>query len=462
MRCAKRYYPWVLLAIWALCCWGFFEQAYSYHFFYKEQNQLFLMSADYVSTYRGCGWLSRLSGDYLTQYYYYRYAGAAILSLCLWAAATLLYAALRSVKVWRWLSLMVALIVVTIEAVFQLHHSFPLSGAVAVLGWALALWLCVLLVRRRAVVSVLGVALLPLAAWLFGAPRLGRLAGPDWQLERMLAVDNEYRFGNYDRVISLVEAEEQPLTEMKFFYNLVMAQRGQLPDQFLRWIPNELGTLHKIGPETPLYTIKNMNELYWVLGDMTFTERAAMMANVFSADNRNVRMVKRMAEVNLVSGDTLAARKYLRLLEQTVAYAHWARTAPQNALYQQKALMANKQDTLAINDNSHFLMMQLLDSNPTNMVALDYMLCTELQLKDISNFKRDYDRYCATQPRLKRLYQEALCIWLAGTEAPAEEWQRLIQMPDVVKRFQQYNQQRGSEAFSDTYWYYFDKVRFEE
>ena len=106
--------------------------------------------------------------------------------------------------------------------------------------------------------------------------------------------------------------------------------------------------------------------------------------------------------------------------------------------------------------------MQLLDSNPKNEVALDYILCSNLLLKDVKNFKRDYDRYCSDSPRIRRLYQEALCIWLAGTEAPAEEWQRLIQIPDVVKRFQQYNQQRGSEAFSDTYWYYFDKVRFEE
>ena len=28
-----------------------------------------------------------------------------------------------------------------------------------------------------------------------------------------------------------------------------------------------------------------------------------------------------------------------------------------------------------------------------------------------------------------------------------------------MHRFVQYNQQRGSAAFRDTYWYYFDKVK---
>ena len=66
-------------------------------------------------------------------------------------------------------------------------------------------------------------------------------------------------------------------------------------------------------------------------------------------------------------------------------------------------------------------MMQLLDHNPDNMIALDYILCSDLLLKDITNFKRDYDRYCSDKPRLKPLYQEALCIWLAGSDASQEE-----------------------------------------
>ena len=475
MKEKKHYIPCLVLVLWAVACWAFFQLAYSYHFFYKEQNQLFLLSSDYISSYQGAGWLARLVGDWLTQYYYYRYAGAAILSVLLLAIGLLLYSGLYRLHVYRWVALPVALAAMTAEAGCQLHYNYPLSGTVRDLGLSATLWLVGMAygpLRRwmiekkigslsfQRIPVIMGLLLFLPAIRLFclqGAK--WQIVAPEWQIEKMLAIDNEYRFGNYDKVVRLVEQEEQPTSEMKFFYNLVMAQRGLLPDQLLRWIPNELGTLHRIGPDTPLYTIKNMNELYWALGDMTFTERAAMMANVFSPNNRNVRMVKRLAECNIVSGDTLAATKYLRLLEQTVAYKDWARKAWQLPVYRQKRQISNHQDTLAVSDNSHFIMMQLLDSNPDNIVALDYMLCTELLLKDIANFKRDYDRYCAPRPRPKKLYQEALCIWLAGTEASAEEWQRLIVMPDVARRFKQYSQQRGSSAFRDTYWYYFDTAQ---
>ena len=126
--------------------------------------------------------------------------------------------------------------------------------------------------------------------------------------------------------------------------------------------------------------------------------------------------------------------------------------------------MVNHRDTITISDNAHFLMMQLLDANPDNTIALDYILCSNLLLKDITNFKRDYDRYCIEtgKPRLKALYQEALCIWLAGTNASQEEWGRYIQLGDVFQRFQQYNARRGDSSFKGTYWYYFDKTKAPE
>jgi hypothetical protein len=32
-------------------------------------------------------------------------------------------------------------------------------------------------------------------------------------------------------------------------------------------------------------------------------------------------------------------------------------------------------------------------------------------------------------------------------------------MPDVIKRFIDYNNQRGNPKFKGTYWYFFDKVK---
>ena len=464
-KALSSYYPTAVIVLWAIIIWCFFQFWYPYHFFFQEQNQIFLYSCDYIETYRGSGWLACLIGDFLTQFYYYLYVGATILTLCLLAIATLLYIGLRNFKVSRIVALVLALVVMTFVAVCHFSTSYRLSSTISVMGWCLLLWLVSVMNRRLLKFSVLACGLLP-CYLLFGIPEVKKIQSPDFILEKDFAVDCEYYFGNHNKVIKMVEGYDRWTSQMLFFYNLVQAQRGQLPDNLLKFTPTDLGTFYRIGPETPMLTIRNMNELYWALGDMTFTERAAMMTNVFSRDNRNVRMMRRLAECNIVSGDSLAAEKYLRILDKTLVYRQWAENIRRHGkdIYKEKIKMVNRHDTITITDNAHFLMMQLLDANPDNTIALDYILCSTLLLKDIANFKRDYDRYCIEtgKPRIKKLYQEALCIWLAGTNAPQEDWQRYIQSQDVIRRFMEYNDQRGNPKFKDTYWYYFDKVKAPE
>ena len=454
------------MALWAVAIWCFFQFCYPYHFFFQEQNQIFLCSWDYISTYfEKSGGLARLAGDFLTQFYYYLYLGAIILISCLLLIGILWYTALRNFKVSKAVALILALLLMTFVAVCHFSTSYRLSSTISVIGWGLLLWLVSLMPGWKKRLVILALAMLP-TYLLFGLPEVKKMQGPDLILEKDFAVDCEYYFGNHDKVIKMVEGENKWTDQMLFFYNLAQAQRGELPDHLLDFTPNYLGTFEKIGPDTPMLTIRNMNELYWALGDMTFTERAAMMTNVFSHNNRNVRMMRRLAECNIVSGDTLAAEKYLRILDKTLVYRRWADNVRLYGkdIYQKKMQMVNRRDTITITDNAHFLMMQLLDANPDNIVALDYILCSDLLLKDMTNFKRDYDRYCIEtgKPRLKPLYQEALCIWLAGTDAPQEDWQNYIKMNDVMQRFIDYNNQRGNPRFKGTYWYYFDKIKAPE
>mgnify|MGYP006872984327 CR=1 FL=1 len=456
--------PTAAIVLWAIACFCFFQFCYPYHFFYKEQNQLFLMSADWLRTYfEETGWLARMAGEFLTQFYYYLFAGATILTLVLTALCVVTFFVLKRLGLNRYVALVVGLAVATVEAVFHLHYQFPLSATLSLLGWMLVLDCIVLCVKRHrkpalALRIILPLLSLPIAYWLFGMPKMGSLKGPNWYVERQLSVDCEYYFGNWDKVASMVEHDSDRTPEMKFFYYLVQAQRGLLPETLLKFDQPELGTFYKIGPDTPLLTIKNMNELYWALGDMTYTERAALMGCVFSPSNRNNRMIRRLAECSIVSGDSAAASKYLGILSKTFVFRQWAKNAPDNVSYGEKERFCNRKDTVSLGDNAHNIMMQLLDSNPQNEVALDYILCSNLLLKDVRNFKRDYDRYCTDHPRLNTLYQEALCIWLAASGADEAEWQRYIKRSDVVQRFAQYNRLRGDARFKGTYWYYYDKA----
>ena len=105
----------IVMALWAIAFFVFFQFWYPYHFFFQEQNQLFLWSWDYISTYNHNGGLALLLGDFLTQFYYYLYVGAIILTICLLLVGTLLYKALRNFKVGKMIALILALVVMTLS-----------------------------------------------------------------------------------------------------------------------------------------------------------------------------------------------------------------------------------------------------------------------------------------------------------------------------------------------------------
>ena len=540
-----------LAFVWALACFVFFQFWYHYHFFYQEQNQLFLWSYDYLETYLDKpGWLACMAGDFLTQFYYYLYAGPIILTLVLLFLGHNVRCALQVTgikgRVWPCL---IAFVVMTIEALLSLHYDYRLSSIFAIAGGANVfrastntLTATRLLVKRMekklggdeledhtlphwiSAISIL--VTVPVCHWLFGSgvwtyallviigclihieqgrnylrlgvlvatmfllmltkriyfvdfkqlytcPEFGKFVKPEFELEKTFSVDYEYYFGNYNKVISIMEKEENPNQYMKFFYNLVIAQNKSLSDNLLRYPDNNLGTFETVGPGTQPMTIKTIGELYWLLGDMTFAERATILANVSSPFSRNIRNVKRLAEINLVKGDVNAAKKYLRILQKTFVWKRWSNrifaalgrhaTQEERATiqpYLDKRPFINTQDTIRTNDNCYTIMKELVESNPANNIAINYMLCSDLLLKDMDTFKHDYDAYYLKQKHVlyDPLYQEALMIYLAGTKASPTEWAKYIKRTDILQQFQQYNKQRGSVAFSGTYWYYFDKM----
>ncbi len=297
-------------------------------------------------------------------------------------------------------------------------------------------------------------------------PGLATPTMPRTKFEKRLAIADAFYNHNYPVAKQLALKVDSPDDVTAFYYYLSSAVQDSLPDNLLKYPVKNLGTLTTIGDTTPLMVINMMNDLYFELGDMTYAERAAMMRNVFSPRNRNVRMIQRLAEINLVSGDTLAALKYLRILDNTHAYSDWSHYhTPGNMspdieiTLRNRREKSNSKDNIRLGDNCRNILLELLESNPNNTVALDYLLCTDLLLKDMDTFKMDYDTYCMQKgtPRYKDLYQQALMIYLAGTDAPQEEWEKYIVSAPLVELFNRYSNHRGDRAFNGTYWYYFDK-----
>lgn len=507
----------VLLAI-------FYKTVYPSHLLWQEQNQILLNTHYWISTYfKSPAWLGCLAGDWLTQFYGNTTVGAIILALavgCCMACLAIIF--------FRSLPRIAALILTILSGLLTVACSMPAATRLSFFiclagGLALGLICIRIPIGKKRSIDVSPLLVIP-AYWIFGFgalftafaiillsikrysrdglrgfgwlrltvapilafvspallcgyyvlpyskallyPGLARPSLPEYESEERLAISDAFWQGDYENVKRLSLKVESQDDFSAFHYYLASALQDSLPDNLLKYPLRNLGTLTSISEDTPLPIINIMNDLYYELGDMTYAERAAMMRNVFSPRNRNIRMIRRLAEINLVSGDTLAANKYLRILDKTHAYADWsARHTPgkmsretQSEISRRRAL-SNSKDNIRLGDNCRNILLELLESNPGNTLALDYLLCTDLLLKDMDTFKMDYDTYCMSKgkPRYKRLYQEALMIYLAGTDSSEEEWNRYIASQDLIGQFNLYSNQRGNPAFSDTYWYYFDK-----
>ena len=511
------------LALFCILLAIFYATVYPSHLLWQEQNQIFLNTHHWLATYFDKpAWLGCMSGDWLTQFYVNTAVGAVILSLAVTGCT-----ACSAVILFRLLPRIYALLLTVLFAILMVGCSMPATTSLAfficVAGGLISglsrLWINY---GKNHVID-LSPLLVILSYWMFGFgalltataislllikryrgkgqrkygwigagaavalafatsavlcghyalpytnallyPGLAKPSMPETKYEERLAIADALWRRDYDDVKRRALAVDEPDDFSAFHYYLASALQDSLPDNLLKFQVKSLGTLTTISDKSPLSIINMMNELYYELGDMTYAERAAMMRNVFSPRNRNVRMIRRLAEINLVSGDTLAVRKYLNILSKTHTYADWsADHTPGSMNPQTKAdidrrrARSNSKDNIRIGDNCRNILLELLESNPDNTLALDYLLCTDLLLKDMDTFKMDYDTYCMTKghPRHKRLYQEALMIYLAGTDASEEDWQRYISMPELISEFNIYSNRRGDPMFSNTYWYYFD------
>ena len=406
---AKKYIPYIAVFATAMCIWTFFQFAYEYSFYYKEQNQLFLMSADYLATYFDhAAWAANMAGDFITQFYYYTYAGAAILTAVITFTGLMLTCLLRKVGLRRLLAFTVGIAMMLLVAALNFDVEYRMGQLLSLTGMLLTLiilatpnWKCLL--RHpwpTAAGAAIALACLPLGIWMFWQTDLGKLRKPDMAVEKYLEIESLYYFGRHDEMLAQVAEMKNPTPEAAFYYYLVMAQRHQLPEVINNVKPVNLGTLYEIGPKSTPLEIKMVGELYYALGDMTLAEREALLACVFAPDNRNVRMVKRLAEANLVAGDYPAAMKYLRILDNTLAYSRWSKANRpthdgklRSMSLRSKREYAIKNDTLRTSANCRDVLTTLLAANPHNRVALDYLLCTDYIVGAKEMFMEDMKKY---------------------------------------------------------------------
>ncbi|WP_321518976.1 DUF6057 family protein [uncultured Bacteroides sp.] len=515
----------------------FFQFFYLYHLFYREQTQLFLYTSEYLSSYfQHPAWIACLAGDFLTQFFYYITGGAAVLSILLATVYILSEKALKNFLP-RWLALLFGMIVALWELLRNCELNYLTSSTISLIGgiglfliynwtakkflsksWAnlLVVIICILagywmfgygavilsglmLIRAlkqsrwlAAVVIIVEIAVLPLilchvylltTKQAYNYPSRNLTGYPNWDREQLLALDCETYFGHYGKVTKLAEKSGKRSAAVSYFYNLANCMQGQMPDKLINFYqPINYGLILQVGPNTPFLHIFFSNEVWYQVGEMTMAEHAAMLGEIFSPNHRSARMVRRLAEINLITGDDEAAKKYLRMLSHTLCYRKWAadswpgkQSKSVAFVYDNKRKLAVTSDSLHRSDNAETALRSLLVSHPENTKAQDYLFCYELLLKDVKSFMTDYTEF--KMPSMSKgevpspFYQQALLVYLANSKQTDAETLRHYRIsPGVWKDFvnytQRYEQSHGDGkllqyTYGQSYWFYYHFAKFQ-
>jgi hypothetical protein len=548
----------------------FFQLAYPYHLFLKEQIQLFLFTSDYfLSYFAKSGWLAGYLGDFLTQFFYLKGGGALVLSLLLGLEWIVVRAAVSRLTQSSFSGLW-ALLPVTVDWSLHCNTLHPLSATIgfilvlilfliysfiadkwlsyfvlvlfsltgywlagslfllfAVLalpydfhnqraGWlkwlpAFILIFSVPVVLRHhylltslqayiypafskkdvllPVVLLLSVIvafilkktesqnskLVVISALGFAGVSLcgGIFTQASFKFEKILALDNETYFGNPDKVIELARKYNLKNNQAAYFTNMALAQKGLLAENLFDFYqPFSLGLIPPVTPEQNWQSIFVSNEVFYLIGDMNMAQHSAMLGNTFSPYQRSSRMMRRLAEINLATGDSAAATKYLRILSKTMFHCKWAEKQL-TMLQSGKAnnWLTNKRRQIADADmlrksNDYLSSLKfMVEQRPDNTLAVDYLLCYLLLNKDLNQFRENYDRfYLYANRKAPKVYAEALLAQLVASGASQVEVMKYNIDAKIIKQFaeytNEYDQSSGNinalnRKFARTYWLYY-------
>ncbi len=443
--------------------WSFFLFAYPYHLMRREQQNLFLFDGVHIrETYRGMGFLGRLVSDFLEQFFLAAVPASLIVALLLTGIGVVVFRICRHF-LGKWPSLGIATLFFAWSFLRETGNLYLTRYTVATLA-LLSLVLLALQFKNAWLKPMAAVLLVGFGIWAFGSP-VHKVYGKAWSVpqfkyERVLGLDTEACREHWDKVLQLSKVDLYT-EEASYCYNLALAMKGRLGDDLFDHSQNHhYSLLFPASSDQTVMTNAMAGEAWFQLGDMTVAEQSAITSLQASPKHTGARYLVRLARVNLISGEDGAAMKYLTILGKTLFYGKWARSmmpgrqdeAVRVQLSDARAKLARK-DIVHQLDRPREQLLGLLEADPTNAAARNYLLCYDLLTYDLDAFMQDF-----TPDMIKgRLYQEAVLLWLTlqGRLTPDEisRYGMDLSVSDRMNRFG-----LNPSAFKNTYWYYYLKA----
>lgn len=292
--------------------------------------------------------------------------------------------------------------------------------------------------------------------------------GYDARKYGLIEYDYLVRVGDWNAIIQKAERQMPDLPMSVSATNLALGMTNQLGDRAFDFYQRGTGGLLPRF-ERNFATAQLTGEIYFHLGLVNTAQRFAFEAmEAIPNYNKSARVVKRLAETNLINGQYKVARKYLQMLEKTVFYRLWAQRT-----------MAMLGDEKAINGHPLYGMLrqyrlqddflfsereldkicgQLFIHNQQNMMAAQYLLMMPLLDGDVARFM-NYAQYVQGKIAYNpRHCQEAIAFaFFQQRQQPPQGLVNQLTLQQMNEFARVYGSDKNSPAlaqFKNTVWYY--------
>jgi hypothetical protein len=266
-----------------------------------------------------------------------------------------------------------------------------------------------------------------------------------------------------------------------YHVNRALYYMGDLPDRMFRYphTQNEptLALVRERLSSMALNSPCESSEILFDLGRINESEHMAHEALEIFGDRPSI--LKRLVYINVIKGRPEAARKFLGVLQCSLLHRSWARRLSRR-LDGDPALsdvpeIASRRDLMvkrdSINDlrNLESMLLDLLERNPRNRMAFEYLMAHYLLTRQLDKLVRNLRRLDDFDYRsMPTHYEEALIMHVesAGSQeidygkwrVRPEAWQRHAAFMQALQRFSRDNAAGAYRAlhgeFGDSYFFF--------
>ncbi len=227
---------------------------------------------------------------------------------------------------------------------------------------------------------------------------LGVLADVGFDKKKYELIEYDYlvRAKDWNAIIAKAERRTPDLPMSVSATNLALGMTNQLGERAFDFYQRGAEGLLP-GFERNFATTQLTGEIYFHLGLVNTAQRMAFEAmEAIPNYNKSARVMKRLAETNLINGQYQVARKYLLMLKKTIFYRPWAQrtlamlgdenTINAHPLYGTMRQYRLQEDFLFSDRELDKICGRLFMHNQQNRMAVQYLLLMPLLDRDVPRF----------------------------------------------------------------------------